>query len=332
MESLQAVALVRRFGERTAVADLSFRLSRGEILGFLGPNGAGKTTTFNLLSGLLAPHSGKFLLDGVELDPKGPNLRARMGVVFQHPSLDPKLTGRENLAMGAALYALSGARAKERVGWGLEIAELAERADDAVETYSGGMRRRLELARVLLHEPEVLLMDEPTQGLDVGAARRIWKLLLDLRTKTGLSVLLTTHSPEEAENCDRILVLDKGTCIAEGSPTELRARVGGDVVTIGCDDAESLASAVKSKFEVNATVVEGNVVFEAVGAHELIPRLIEALPRGRIKSVGMRQASIGDVFLKLTGKTIDGADLEAAAQPSDRRAARGRVEGARSRT
>ena len=313
MESLQATSLSRSFGDRLAVSGLSFRVARGEIVGFLGPNGAGKTTTFKLLSGLLPADSGRILLDGAELDPTGPALRARMGVVFQHPSLDNKLTGRENLAMGAALYGLTGARAKERIAWGLDVVELGDRADEACEKYSGGMRRRLELARVLLHEPEILLMDEPTQGLDVGAARRIWKQLLDLRTKTGLAVLLTTHSPEEAEHCDRILVLDKGKCIAEGTPTELRARVGGDVVTLGCDDAEALASAVREKFQVDATVADGNVVFERVDAHTMIPRLIEAFPNGRIKSVGMRQASIGDVFLKLTGKTIDGADLEAAA-------------------
>jgi len=179
------------------------------------------------------------------------------------------------------------------------------------------MRRRLELARVLLHEPEIVLMDEPTQGLDVGAARRIWKQLLDLRKSRGLAVLLTTHSPDEAENCDRILVLDRGKCIAEGTPAELRARVGGDVITLGCEDPESLASAVHEKFEVEATVADGSVVFERVGAHELVPRLIEAFPRGRIKSVGMRQASIGDVFLKLTGKTIAAADERSSGRADD---------------
>ena len=318
MDSLKAIGLTRRFGERVAVAELSFHVGRGEIVGFLGPNGAGKTTTFKMLSGLLPPDAGRLVLDGVEIAPDSPALRARMGVVFQHPSLDLKLTGRENLAMGAPLYGLGGARAKARIAWGLEVVDLGERADEPVERYSGGMRRRLELARVLLHEPELLLMDEPTQGLDVGGARRIWKQLLDLRAKTGLSILLTTHSPDEAEHCDRILVLDEGRVIAEGTPTELRAQVGGDVLTLGGDDPDALASAVREAFGVQPSVVDGNVVFQHVGAQALIPRLVEAFPPGRLKSVGMRQASIGDVFLKLTGKTIDGADLEAATRPSTR--------------
>ena len=315
MDSLLAEGLTRRFGDRIAVDNLSFQLARGEILGFLGPNGAGKTTAFKLLSGLLPWERGRIVLDGVEVSPDGPDLRARMGVVFQHPSLDLKLTGRENLAMGAALYGLTGKDAKERIAWGLDVVQLGDRADEPVERYSGGMRRRLELARVLLHEPEVLLMDEPTQGLDIGAARRIWKQLLDLRAQQGLAVLLTTHSPDEAEHCDRIIVLDRGKAIVEGAPSELRAQVGGDVITLSCEEPESLVEGLRTTFGVTATVADGDVVFERIDAHELIPRLIEAFPRGRIKSVGMRQASLGDVFLKLTGKTIDGADLdEAAAQ------------------
>ena len=312
MALLEARRLTRRFGDRVAVDALSFAVARGETLGFLGPNGAGKTTTFNLLSGLLAPHDGALLLDGNVIGIGSRELRARMGVVFQHPSVDGKLTGRENLAMGAALYGLTGRHAKDRIAWGLELVQLGDRADELVERYSGGMRRRLELARVLLHEPELLLMDEPTQGLDVGAARRIWKQLLDLRASTGLTMLLTTHSPEEAEHCDSIIVLDKGRAIAEGTPAALRAKVGGDVVTLAGDDVEGLAAEVAERFDVRATVADGMVVFEHVGAHELIPRLVQAFPVGRIRSVSMRQASIGDVFLKLTGKTLDGADLDDA--------------------
>lgn len=313
MESLQVEGLTRKFGDRAAVEGLSFRVGRGDVLGFLGPNGAGKTTTFKLLSGLLLPDSGTLRLDSVEMPFGSRELRARMGVVFQHPSVDPKLTGRENLAMGAALYGLSGRIARERIEWGLSLVELADRADEPVDRYSGGMRRRLELARVLLHEPEILLMDEPTQGLDVAAARRIWAQLLDIRKKRGLTILLTTHSPEEAERCDRILVLDKGRTIAEGEPSALRAKVGGNVVTIEADDLDELVPILNEKLGVEATIADGRIVFDHESAHELIPRAVEALPRGRIKSIGMRTASIGDVFLALTGKTIDGADADEAA-------------------
>ncbi len=308
MQTLEADGLTRRFGDRIAVDALSFRVRRGEVLGFLGPNGAGKTTTFNLLSGLLTPDAGVVRLDGEPVALDGRVLRSRMGVVFQQPSLDLKLTARENLEMGGALYGLRGEALASRVVWGLALVELVDRADEVVERYSGGMRRRLELARVLLHEPEILLMDEPTQGLDVAAARRIWSQLLELRARTSLTILLTTHNPDEAEHCDRIVVLDKGKTIAEGSPSELRDRVGGDVVTLLGENPVGLCAELHERFGLATTVVDETVTFEQVEAHTLIPKLITSFAIGRIRSVSMRQASIGDVFLKLTGKTIDGAD------------------------
>ncbi len=318
MRTLEAVDLTRRYGDRVAVDRLSFRVGRGEVLGFLGPNGAGKTTTFSMLAGLLAADSGRIVLDGESMEPGARALRARMGVVFQHPSVDPKMTARENLAMGASLYGLSGREAKERVAWGFDLVGLADRADDLVEKFSGGMRRRLELARVLLHRPEIVLMDEPTQGLDISATRRIWAQLLDLRKREDLTILLTTHSPEEAERCDRIVVLDKGRAIAEGTPDELRAQVGGDVISVGADEPDEIAAELRRRLNVEATVVDDLVVFEHVRAHEIIPRVVELFPSGRLKSIGMRAASIGDVFLKLTGKTLDGADAEEAAAPAAR--------------
>lgn len=308
MESLQAVDLTRRFGERIAVDKLSFRVARGEVLGLLGPNGAGKTTTFSLLAGLLSADSGTMMLDGSPIEPGARELRARMGVVFQHPSVDPKLTARENLVMGAELYGMRGSEVRERVAWGLDLVGLTDRAGDTVDKFSGGMRRRLELARVLLHRPSILLLDEPTQGLDVAATRRIWAQLLELRKRERLTILLTTHSPEEAEHCDRILVLDKGRTIADGTPDELRARVGGDMVALTGDDTEALASEVRAALNVETRVVDETVYFEQVRAHEIVPRLVEALPKGRLRTVSVRAASIGDVFLKLTGKTLDGAD------------------------
>jgi ABC-2 type transport system ATP-binding protein len=313
MQSLEAVALTRRYGERVAVDSLAFRVARGEVLGFLGPNGAGKTTTFSMLAGLLAADGGHLLLDGERIAPGARALRARMGIVFQHPSVDVKLSARENLAMGAQLYGLTGKEARDRVEWGLDLVGLKDRGADVVDTYSGGMRRRLELARVLLHKPEILLLDEPTQGLDVAAGRRIWTQLMELRKREKLTILLTTHSPEEAEHCDRIVVLDKGKAIAEGTPDELRARVGGDVVSIEVQEPETFIAELKSKLDIAAQLADGKVIFKQVHAHAAIPRLVEAFGPGRLRSVGMRAASIGDVFLQLTGKTLDGADLEDAA-------------------
>ncbi len=312
MQTLEAIDLTRRYGDRVAVDKLCFTVARGEVLGFLGPNGAGKTTAFSMLAGTLAADAGSIVLDGERMTPGARALRARMGVVFQHPSVDAKLTARENLAMGASLYGLVGRDAKDRVSWGLDLVGLGDRADDLVETYSGGMRRRLELARVLLHRPEVVLLDEPTQGLDVGATRRIWTQLLDLRKRESITILLTTHSPEEAEHCDRIVVLDKGRSIASGSPDELRAKVGGDVITIEAAEPEALVADLKARLGIDAKVVDDKVVFKQLRAHEAIPRLVEAFPDGRLRSVGMRAASIGDVFLELTGKSLDGADAEDA--------------------
>ena len=311
--SLEVHGLTRRFGAKVAVDALSFRVGAGDILGFLGPNGAGKTTTFSMLSGLLEPDSGEVRLDGQVLPLTSRALRARMGVIFQHASVDVKLTARENLVLGGMLYGLSGAELTARVAYGLELVELTDRADDPVDTFSGGMRRRLELARVLLHRPDVLLLDEPTQGLDVAGARRIWSALLELRRRESLTILVTTHSAEEAERCDRILVLDRGKTIAEGTPDALRARIGGDVVTVTGDDLDELAREISRQFEVEARVVEESVAFESPRAHELVPRLVEAFPRGRLRSVGTRAASLADVFLRLTGQTIDAADRAAEA-------------------
>jgi ABC-2 type transport system ATP-binding protein len=327
VQTLRAEGLTRRFGDRAAVDGLSFDAARGDVLGFLGPNGAGKTTTFKLLSGLLPPDAGRLVLDGREVPHGSRELRVRMGVVFQHPSVDPNLTGRDNLTMGAQLYGLSRSETRERVAWGLALAELVDRADERVDRYSGGMRRRLELARVLLHRPELVLMDEPTQGLDVAAARRFWAQLLEIRRREGLTILLTTHAPDEAERCDRIVVLDKGKAIAEGEPSALRAQVGGDVITIEVDEPEAFAEELRKKLELAAQVADGRVVVEHPRAHELVPRVVEAFPDGRIKSLSMRAASIGDVFLRLTGKTIDGADAaEAAAREAAQK--RGRRGGA----
>jgi len=301
---LRLEGLTRRFGERVAVDALTVDVARGEVFGFLGPNGAGKSTTFHLLTGLLAPDAGRVLLDGREAPPTDGRVRRRLGVVFQDPSLDDKLTALENLKLGAALYGLSGKRADARIAELLALVELGDRAKEPVERYSGGMKRRLEIARVLLHEPEILVMDEPSRGIDAPTQRRIWEQLLELRKKRRMTILLTTHQPDEAEHCDRIAVLDRGRVIACDKPDALRSQVGGDVVTLEGDDPDALAADVRARFSLDARVVDNAVVIETPRGHELIPRLVEALPPGRLRAVAMRRPTLADVFVHLTGRGL----------------------------
>lgn len=307
MVMLSAENLTRRFGERVAVDGLSFTLERGEALGMLGPNGAGKSTTFALLTGMLTPHSGRILFDGKPLSPTDAAFRSRIGVVFQKPSVDEKLTALENMKLGAALYGLPARIANPRIEKLLEMVELSERKGEPVERYSGGMKRRLELARVFLHEPELLILDEPTTGLDIAVSRKIWQKLLELKRESRTALLLTTHDPEEAALCDRIAILDHGRLIAKGTPTELAARVGGDVVTIEGEDPEQLLSDLHGLLgtgdDLGGRIVDGKLVFEKPNAHELIPRIAEALP-GRLRSINMRPPTLGDVFVKLTGRSL----------------------------
>jgi ABC-2 type transport system ATP-binding protein len=246
--------------------------------------------------------AGEVRLDGTVVAAGGRELRERMGVVFQSTSTDPRMTARENLAMSAELHGLRGAAARERVEELLRFAELSERSGDLVKTFSGGMRRRLELARAILHGPEILVMDEPTSGLDESSFRRFWERVAELREREGLTVLLTTHRPEEAERCDRVAVIDEGKVVAEGTPEELRARVAGDVITVEGERPDEIAGLIAEKLGVVARVVEGKVVIERERGHELVPRVVEVLGVGRLASVGMRRPTLADVFLKVTGK------------------------------
>jgi ABC-2 type transport system ATP-binding protein len=303
----------RSVGRRVALDNLTFDVRRGEIFGLLGPNGAGKTTAFRLLAGLLPADGGAIFLDGVEVDPTLPAFRRRLGVVFQEPSLDLKLTGRENLALGAALFGLSRETSRARIADALALMELGPRADEAVQTYSGGMRRRLEIARVLLHEPALLLLDEPGRGVDPEALRRIWAEIERLTVERGLSVLLTTHQAEEAEHCRRVALLDAGRVLVTGTPDELRARVAGDVIRIEAERPEEILA----KLELEARrsglglaggaglrVLDGQVWLEAPRGHELIPRIVELFPPGRLRALSMARPTLADVFAKLTGRAF----------------------------
>jgi ABC-2 type transport system ATP-binding protein len=314
---LQLDGLSRRFKQRVALHGLSLSVGAGEIVGLLGPNGAGKSTTFQLLAGLLAPDSGRVLLEGRPLSLHDPALRQRMGIIFQRGSLDDLMSARENLLLGARLYGLTGARAHERVEQMLRLIGLHERGDERVSTWSGGMRRRLELARALVHQPRIVLMDEPTQGLDEASFRSFWAHLRALRDAEGLTVLLTTHRADEAEMCDRLAVLDAGRLVATDTPAALASRVGGDILTLEAREPEALAAEVRERFGLEARVVEGKVQVEVERGHALVPRLVETFPAGRIASVSLRRPTLADVFLQLTGRAL-GAD-QPTAEPTPRR-------------
>ena len=301
---LAAQGLSFSYGERRALDGVSFEIRPGEVFGFLGPNGAGKSTLFALLAGLLPPSSGTLSLDGQPLDPRSRALRARMGVVFQEPSLDAKLTAAENLLLGAALFRVPREEARRRVGSLLAAARLADRADDAAGKLSGGMRRRLEIARALVHRPEVLLLDEPTTGLDALAFRNTWEALLALRAQGGATVVLTTHRPDEAAHCDRLAILSRGRILAVETPESLLARVAGDVVVVEAEEPAALAREIGERFSVPARTSGDAVFIERDRGHELVPRLVEAFPAGRFRSVSVRRPSLADAFLHATGEDL----------------------------
>jgi ABC-2 type transport system ATP-binding protein len=292
------------YGDRVALDGVSFSIRPGEVFGFLGPNGAGKSTLFAVLAGLLPPAAGRLLLDGEVLDPSTRALRARMGVVFQEPSLDAKLTAEENLILGAALFRVPRAEARARAADLLARAGLADRARDPVGKLSGGMRRRLEIARALVHRPEVLLLDEPTTGLDALSFRRTWETLLSLRGEGGTTVVLTTHRPDEAAHCDRLAILSRGRILAVETPASLVSRLSGDVVEVEADDADALAAQIAARFGVVARATGDRVSVERERGHELVPRLVEAFPAGRFRSVSVRRPGLAEAFLHVTGEDL----------------------------
>ncbi len=307
---LSAEGLRFAYGDRVALDGVSFSIRAGEVFGFLGPNGAGKSTLFSILAGLLPASSGELFLDGRPLDPSSRTLRARMGVVFQEPSLDAKLTATENLRLGAALFRVPREEARRRTAELLAAAGLSDRARDPVGKLSGGMRRRLEIARALVHRPEVLLLDEPTTGLDALSFRRTWEALRELRGTGGATVVLTTHRPDEAAHCDRLAILSRGRVVAVETPESLLSRVAGDVVVVEASGAEGLAAEIAERFGVAARASGDAVSIERERGHELVPRLVEAFPDGRFRSVSVRRPSLADAFLHVAGE-----DLAAETRP-----------------
>jgi len=301
---LEITGLQVAYGDRVVLRDLSFVVGRGEVFGLLGPNGSGKSTTFSVLTGMLAPQAGSLRFDGRDVAPGDRNLRTQTGVVFQRPSLDGSLTARENLNLAGALHALPKAEIRDRTAEMLEFADLTDRADDAVKTLSGGMRRRLELARGLMHRPRLLLLDEPTTGLDEASFQRTWRRLEALRAEAGVSMLVSTHRPDEAARCDRIALVDDGRVVACDTPQNLQQAVRGDVVSLEGVQPEEIAAEVQSRFDLEPRIHDGAVEFVCERGHELVPRLVEAFPAGRLQAIHLHRPSLADVFLQLTGNEL----------------------------
>jgi ABC-2 type transport system ATP-binding protein len=288
------------YADRVALDGVSFGVRPAEIFGLLGPNGSGKTTMFRILSTLMLPSSGRAVIQGHDVAKASAAVRRAIGVVFQAPSIDVKLTAAENLRHVGHLYGLRGGTLSRRVREMLERVGLADRTKDRAETFSGGMQRRLELAKGLMHHPSVLLLDEPTTGLDPGARRDLWQYLAQLRDQENVTVLVTTHLMEEAERCDRLAILSHGKLVGLGTPAELKAEIGGDVITLESRDPQALADHINARFAVNAAVVGEQVRIERDHGHRFVTDIVEAFP-GDVDAVSISKPNLEDVFIHRTG-------------------------------
>jgi len=306
MPAIVTDGLTKKFGELCAVDGVSIKINKGELFGLLGPNGAGKTTLISMLCTMLKPTGGYGEVSGhdIVLDPDG--VRNSIGIVFQDPSLDEQLTGRENLDFHGRLYRIRHHR-KERIEEVLNLVELSDRADSLVKTYSGGMRRRLEMARGLMHHPEVLFLDEPTLGLDPQTRWHIWEYIKELKVK-GVTIILTTHYMDEADYlCDRVAIIDHGRIIALDTPERLKGLMAGDVITIEASDTEKLTEVLKEwDWVEEAKILDGVLKLNVRYGEAQIPKIIEIANKNGITvdSVGLRKPTLEDIFIHLTGRSI----------------------------
>jgi ABC-2 type transport system ATP-binding protein len=296
--------LTHRYGDRVALKGVSFGVAKGEIFGLLGPNGGGKSTLFRILSTMMVPTEGSASVAGHDVARDPGAVRRAVGVVFQTQSLDKALTVEENLRAQGHLHGLSGAVLRDRMKFAMERLGIADRKNELVDKLSGGLKRRVEIAKALLHRPQVLLMDEASTGLDPAARRDVSRHVEELRRNEGVTILLTTHILPEAELCDRLVLLHHGSIVAQGSPGELCSRIGGDVVVLTARDPEALAAKTRARFGVDATVVEKEVRVEIPNGHRFITEIVEAFP-GEIDSVRLKKPTLEDVFVRETGASID---------------------------
>ena len=299
--------LKKQFGDFEAVKGVSFEVGAAEVFGFLGPNGAGKSTTINMLCTLLKPTSGEARVAGHDVVRERDDVRRNIGLVFQDPTLDGYLTAAQNLKLHAELYGVPKDLVAPRMEQVLRMVGLWDRKDGEVMLFSGGMRRRLEIARGLMHSPRVLFLDEPTIGLDPQTRRTIWTYIRELQEREEITIFMTTHYMDEAEWCDRIAIMDKGEIVALDTPETLKARVGADRVTIHTDDNDAAIEALRERFSIDATIAEGAVSFGVEGGEQFVPRLFAELDLP-IRGVSVSRPTLDDVFMSFTGSTIRDAE------------------------
>ena len=300
MRPVEVENLSHAYGDRIALADVSFRINAGEIFSFLGPNGSGKSTLFKILATLIPVEHGEVTLLGHNLARESGQVRKHLGVVFQHPSLDVKLTVAENLRHHGHLYGMWGADLKRRVGEVLNQQDLTDRAGDLVETLSGGLRRRAELAKTLLHRPRLLLLDEPSAGLDPISRRKLIESLDNLRKTAEVTVILTTHNLDEAETCDRVGILNSGELVAIGAPDELKGRISGDIVIVDSPAPSQLAPKISRQFGYRVATDDDVLRVECDSGHEFVRDVVAAFP-SEIRAARFGKPTLEDVFIKLTG-------------------------------
>lgn len=324
MQIIRVENLTRRFGNILAVDNVSFEVEEGTIFGFLGPNGAGKTTTINILCTLLSPTSGNAFINGHDCNSESSEVRKSIGIVFQDSSLDKDLTARENLLFHAYLYNVDKSERKQRVEDALKFVDLVDRGDDLIKKFSGGMKRRLEVARGLIHRPKVLFLDEPTLGLDPQSRSNLWEFITELPKKHNVTIFMTTHYMEEAEVCDKIAIIDRGKIITSGTPAELKKLIGGDVIYLKTADNKKAIEDLKKILEVEVAERDGEIFISALRGDVCIPKIIREIGDS-VLSVRMQRPTLNDVFLKLTGKEIraetavPGDDIKASVRSYRRR-------------
>lgn len=307
MPAIHVRNLTKSFDGLVAVDGISFTIESGEIFGLLGPNGAGKTTTISMLSTMLKPTSGTATINGHDIVTGEDDVRKSIGIVFQDQSLDEELTAYENMDFHGRLYRIGGEGRRRRIGELLALVGLDDRKDDLVKTYSGGMRRRLEIARGLLHEPKVLFLDEPTLGLDPQTRNHLWEYIARLNDEKGITIILTTHYMEEADRlCDRVAIIDRGTIVALDTAENLKASIGGDVVTITSPDPGAIAGLLTAPWVSGIERHDGSVMVRLQDADRHIPAIVTAIHQSGIgiTSLSVRKPTLEDVFLHYTGRTI----------------------------
>ena len=312
-KAIEVHDLARNFGDIRAVKGVSFEVPEGELFGFLGPNGAGKTTTINMLCTLLHPSAGSAAVNGFDVVRERSQVRRSIGLVFQQPTVDEYLSADQNLLFHAYAYHVPADVRAKRIDELLQMVELADRRRSRVRTFSGGMKRRLEIARGLLHHPRVLFLDEPTIGLDPQTRRHIWEYLLRVREQEQLTLFLTTQYLDEAENCDRIAIIDHGEIVALDTPDGLKRRVGGDLVTFSVPDPQAAVDQVKEGYGFDAASRDGKVRFHVPQGDTFLPRFVQSFPQP-LQSISLERPSLDDVFITLTGHEIRDSEIDAKEQ------------------